>query len=445
MKRFLSLLMMVAMLAVAFVVPASAEEVVEVNFWHSMSGNNGTVVETLCQKFNETVGAENGIKVIPTYQGAYADVTTKIHAMFAAEDTASLPEILQSPASEIGFWINIPEVVDLDTLAAEYTNINIDDLLANAVEAFSYQGRHIGVPFANSSVLFYYNKTAFEEAGITEAPKTIAELADACAKLVQKDDAGNITRHGFSCAMDVWRLNSFIGGQTTSYGDYAFIVNNGNGYQGLATEVVFDEDGTMAELMTEWKKLYDIGEFKYIVGDEQQEFAAGAICSWIGSSASLRGTLNAVGDKFEVGVAYLPKVDAADRGSVAVGGSALYVLDNGAGKIAEAAKFVEFMTSAENQYDWHIGTGYYPINNTVYDLPVMDTYLEENPLFGLARQQVLDSNPIVHEICTSVTQNLEALVKDYFAMLIEDEFDSIEEAVEELAAECDAILATVEA
>lgn len=435
--------MVVAVLAVSFVMPAFAEEVVEINFWHSMSGNNGEIVEQLCNQFNETIGAEEGIKIIPTYQGGYGDVTTKIHAMFAAEDISSLPEILQSPASEIGYMINVDEVVDLDTLAADYTNINIDELLPNAVEAFAYQGRHVGVPFANSSILFYYNKTAFEAAGITEAPATLADLADACAKLVEKDGDGNVTRYGFACEMEVWYLNSFIGGQNSDYGDYSFVINNGNGFDGIATEVQFDKDGSMVKLMNAWQALNETGGFKYLAGSNTEEFAAGSICSFIGSSASLRSVLNAVGDKFEVGTAYLPKVSADDRGSVAVGGSALYVLDNGAGKINEAAKFVEYMTTPEVQYQWHVGTGYYPINNNVYELDEMKTYLEENPLFDIARQQVLDSNPIVHELCTSVSGNIDAAVKDYFAALCEGEY-TVEEAAEELAAECNDILATVE-
>lgn len=444
MKRFLSLLMTCALLIICIVIPASAEETVEIQFWHSMSGVNGTLVDTICQQFNEGPGAEMGIKVVPTYQGIYADVTTKIHAMFAANDTASLPEILQSPASELGYMIGVEQVVDLDTLATEYTDINIDDLLSNAVEAFSYQGRHVGVPFANSSVLFYYNKDQFKEVGLDaeKGPATIAELGEACAKLLQTNDAGEPTRQGFACEMELWFLNSWIGMQNTSYGDYAFLLNNGNGFQGTADKVLFDEDGTMVKLMTEWKNAFETGNFKYLVGNNTEEFAAGTISSFIGSSASLRSVLEAVGDKFEVGVAYMPKVSAEDRGSVAVGGSALYVLDNGSGKIAQAAKFVEYLASPEVQYQWHLGTGYYPINNKVYDLPEMATYMDEHPLFAIARQQVMDSNPIVHEICTSVANNIDTIVREMFAAMLEDEY-SPEEAAEILAEECNAILATV--
>lgn len=48
---------------------------------------------------------------------------------------------------------------------------------------------------------------------------------------------------------------------------------------------------------------------------------------FVDSTAALRGVLNSVGDKFEVGTAFYPKVNASDKGGVAVGGSALYVMD----------------------------------------------------------------------------------------------------------------------
>lgn len=445
MKKFLSLLTLCALALTMLVMPASAESVTELSFWHSMSGENGALIDELCAEFNETIGAEQGIKIVPVYQGIYADVTTKVHALFAAEDYASLPDILQSPASELGYMVGVEQVVSLDDLAAINPNISVDDFEPKAVSAFSYADRHVGVPFANSSVLLYYNKDQFKEVGLDPevGPATLAELGEDCAKLLVKDDAGNVTRYGFACEMELWFLNSWIGMQNSSYGDYSFILNNSNGFDGVATEVLFGEDGSMERLMSAWKAAYDAGEFKYLVGNNAEEFAAGAISMFVGSSASLRSVLNAAGDKFEVGVAYMPKVNEDDKGGVACGGSALYVLDNGKGNVEKSASFIEFMTSPEIQYRWHLGTGYFPVNTKVYDLDVMSSYLEENGLFAIAVEQLHNSSPMVREICSSVSLNIDTLTREIFAALIEGDY-SVEEAVDVMVEETNAILATVE-
>ncbi len=52
--------------------------------------------------------------------------------------------------------------------------------------------------FQRSTIVMYYNKEAFREAGLdpNRPPATWAEMAEAGKRLTKKDAAGNVTRWG---------------------------------------------------------------------------------------------------------------------------------------------------------------------------------------------------------------------------------------------------------
>ena len=97
----------------------------------------------------------------------------------------------------------------------------------------------------------YYNKTAYAAAGLDPEtpPTTLAEFADMAAKL--KSNGQYAITFGIQNAY----LNHFIGGQ----GEYSFIGDHENGRAGRMTKVVFDEEGTMKNFLTEWSKVLATG------------------------------------------------------------------------------------------------------------------------------------------------------------------------------------------
>lgn len=55
-----------------------------------------------------------------------------------------------------------------------------------------------GVPQSRTALALVYNKAMLEAAGLTEAPKTWADVQAYAEKLTQKDAAGNVTVYGFA-------------------------------------------------------------------------------------------------------------------------------------------------------------------------------------------------------------------------------------------------------
>lgn len=54
-----------------------------------------------------------------------------------------------------------------------------------------------GVPQSRTALALVYNKDMFEEAGLTEPPKTWAQVLEYAEKLTKKDENGNVTVYGF--------------------------------------------------------------------------------------------------------------------------------------------------------------------------------------------------------------------------------------------------------
>ena len=65
-------------------------------------------------------------------------------------------------------------------------------------------GKTWSVPFQRSTAIFYYNKAAFQDAGLDpeKFPTTWAELAATAEKLTKRDASGRVTRWGMKMAGD---------------------------------------------------------------------------------------------------------------------------------------------------------------------------------------------------------------------------------------------------
>ncbi len=60
----------------------------------------------------------------------------------------------------------------------------------------TFKGRTYGVPFWQGRQVLYWNIKAFQEVGLTHAPRTWDEVIDYCQKLTKRDPSGRIIRGG---------------------------------------------------------------------------------------------------------------------------------------------------------------------------------------------------------------------------------------------------------
>ncbi len=80
----------------------------------------------------------------------------------------------------------------LEPLGDKLSEEDKSDFYESALDASSYKGEIYSIPFFVHTPVVFYRTDLFEEAGITEFPKTWEEYADAAKKLTQGDVYGTI-------------------------------------------------------------------------------------------------------------------------------------------------------------------------------------------------------------------------------------------------------------
>ncbi|MGW7413178.1 ABC transporter substrate-binding protein [Streptomyces sp. NPDC054863] len=143
---------------------------------YNLDGGDGT--KQYWNKLARAFEAKNpGIKVDVSIH-SWEDVDRKVSEMVEAGED---PDIAQIGA--YADYAAAGKLYAVDDLVSIPTHANFLESLARAGEVNRMQ---YGMPFVGSTRLMFYNKTLFEKAGITSAPKTWAELA-ADAKALKAD------------------------------------------------------------------------------------------------------------------------------------------------------------------------------------------------------------------------------------------------------------------
>ncbi len=362
-------------------------------WWHSNAGVIGEATEKLVNQFNRTIGEKQHIRVEAIYQGKASDVLTKAKAIWQGGNFQDLPDIVQLDAQAILDIRDNKALIPIKQLAKR-NGYDLTQIVASARLSQTYKEEMIGMPFNASTILLYYNKSAFDEKGITHAPRTLDEMAEDAKLLLKRDKAGNVTRYGFAGVPTTYELCAWLGQQK----GLSMIVDQNNGHDGIPTKVLFDENGTMVNFLAKWKALYETGSLDNATSSLPGEFASGK-SAMIVQSTSMLTTIEAMTrGKFELGVANLPMVDEEATGGVNIGGGALYALDNQSGNEDAAFRFIQFAVSEEAQLSWHEATGYFPVNEGTYQMAEFKNHVKENPLSLVAITQMRESNPLLQGI-----------------------------------------------
>lgn len=404
MKRLVALLL-VLMLALTGLTALAEGGKTKVVFWYSLGGTNAEVIASMVEAFN---ASQDKIEVDAQYQGEYDDAINKLKATAMGE---ALPfDIVQSYEIGSRFIIDSKKMVPVQTYI-DKTGFDTSVIEPNLLAYYTIDGVINSVPFNCSTPLMYYNKTAFDEAGITEIPTTVDGILEIAEKLATFDSEGKLDRAGFLFSNYGWFFEQWTGKMGREY------VNNGNGRESYATKVAFDENGAALDLFNMWKKISENKYTQYIerggTGQSRAAFAAGKTAIFLASTANLAGVLANVGDSFEVGTAFFPYVNAEDKGGVSTGGGTLWMVDSGdEAKMDASWEFIQYMINPENQAIWNAKTGYFPINMKAHDTDTFKENIAKFPQFQTALDQLHASGPEYVGSLLSVFPEVRQYVED---------------------------------
>ena len=384
MSRPFAVFLRAASAAALLCVAMSAQAVVEIQWWHSMSGKLGDKVNEIATKFNATQG---DYKVTPVYKGQYDE---SMAAAIAAYRAGNAPQIVQ-----------VFEVGTATMMAAKGAVKPVYQLMAESGEKFDpkaflgavygyysdTQGRLLSMPFNSSSQVLYINDDAFKKAGLDPAnpPKTWPEVGQAAEKLKAS---------GASCAFTTgWQ--SWVQLESFSAWHNVPVATKDNGFAGLDTRLQWNEPVKVKHIQTlgDWSKK---GLFTYAGRKDEPlaKFTSGD-CAMITTSSGSYANIKA-NAKFNWRVARLPywaDVAGAPQNTI-IGGATLWVLTQKDPAVYKGiAKFFTFLSSPEVQADWHQSTGYVPITIAAYDLTKSQGFYEKNPGFDIAIGELNNKPP----------------------------------------------------
>jgi sn-glycerol 3-phosphate transport system substrate-binding protein len=361
-----------------------ADKPVEITYWHgAFQRANEDVLQELTDQFNSS---QNDVRVTVVNQTTYADTLNKFRAGLSSGD---LPDLVNIEDTGLQQMIDTRAVLPAQA-CVKADKYELTNHLERVVDYFSVKGTLWPMPFNVSNPVLYYNKRAFQAAGLdpNQPPTTLADIKAAAQKL---QDAGAAGQAGFGLKLDAWHLEqwSALGGKT--------YVNNGNGRKSRATAATFDNK-TGKEIFTFLNDMVKSGLAKTNPADGPQAVdnllgvGNGNFAMTIDTSAALGEIqrLLAAGQypNVELGVAALP--GPKGKGGVLVGGGANYIVNKSSpAKQAAAWQFAKFLNGPEVQGQWTIGTGYVPILKSAAELPQVQQYWSANPSFKVAYDQLV--------------------------------------------------------
>lgn len=404
MKKLVAILLVLMLGLSAFSALAEGEKT-KIVFWYSLGGTNSETIANMVAEFN---ASQDKIEVDAQYQGEYDDALNKLRATSMGE---ALPfDIVQSYEIASRFIIDSKKMMPLQTYI-DKTGFDTSVIEPNLLAYYTIDGKINSMPFNCSTPLMYYNKTAFEEAGITEIPTTVDGILAIAEKLATFDAEGKLDRAGFLFSNYGWFFEQWTGKMGREY------VDNGNGRKAYATKVMFGENGAALDLFKMWKKIAESPYTTYIersgTAQARAGFVAGKTAIFLASTANLAGVLANVGDSFEVGTAFFPYVNPEDKGGVSTGGGTLWMVNSGDEKKMDATwEFIQYMISPEAQANWNAKTGYFPINMKAHDTETFKNNIAKFPQFQTALDQLHASSPDYVGSLLSVFPEVRQYVED---------------------------------
>ena len=356
---------------------ALAQAPVEVSFFYpvAVGGPITKIIDSYAADFEK----ENpGIKLKPIYSGSYQESIAKALTSMKSGDPPVMSILLST---------------DMYTLVDEDAIVPFDELLKTPedrawlkgfypgfMENSQTGGKTWGIPFQRSTIVLYWNKEMFKEAGLdpNRPPATWKEQLDYAQKLTKRDASGQVTQWGLqipSSGFPYWLFQALA------------IQNGVNLMNAAGTQTYYDRPEVIQALqywvdLARKHRVHPEGIVEW--GTTPRDFFERKMAMMWTTTGNLTNVKNNA--KFDFGVAMLPA--GKQRGSPTGGGN-FYIFKKSTPAQREAAmKFIKWVTQPARAAQWGIDTGYVAVSPAAFDTPVMKKYVSEFPAAAVARDQL---------------------------------------------------------
>lgn len=358
----------------------TADGPIDVTMWHSMPAPAEGSLQRIVDDFN---ASQELYEVELIFQGGYKDSLNKL---INSIGTPNIPNIIQLSDASTQIMIDSDAITPIQHFIDE-ESYDLSDFEPKALGFYTIGGVLYSMPFNMSGPILYYDRAAFEAAGLDpdDPPATLEEVRQYAEQITQQAGDGE-TRYGISLEPSAWYFEQMLakGG--------ALFANGDHGRSERVTEVVFDNE-TGVEIFTWWDDMVADGLAYNAVDaiDSMLKLATGEAAMTISSTAALRAAIAAIilvgRDPFQYDTGPMP--GPAGDGGIALGGASLWILsDRDEEEQRGAWEFLKYAASPEQQAQWHSDTGYFPNRVSAYDEPPAVRAREEFPQFMTAIEQL---------------------------------------------------------
>jgi len=366
-----------ALFPLAALLPLAAQAQTEVSFYYpvAVGGPITKIIDGYATEFEK----ENpGIKLKPIYSGSYQESITK--ALTAVKSG-------EPPVMSILLSTDMFTLIDEDAIVPFDSFVKTADdqaWLKSFYPAFMENsqtgGKVWGIPFQRSTIVLYWNKEMFKDAGLdpNRPPANWKETVDYSQKLTKRDASGKVTQWGVqipSSGFPYWLFQALA------------IQNGVNLMNAAGTETYYDKP-EVVEALQYWVdlakkyKVHPEGIVEW--GTTPKDFFEKKMAMMWTTTGNLTNVKNNA--KFDFGVAMLPSGKV--RGSPTGGGN-FYLFAKSTPAQKEAAfKFIKWVTTPQRAAQWGIDTGYVAVRADAFETPVMKSYTAGFPAAAVARDQL---------------------------------------------------------
>lgn len=317
--------------------------------------------------------AENpDVKVNAIYAGNYDDTRLRALSALNSGEPAQL---------SVMFSIDVYDLIEQDLIVPFDDAVKTEEdkewlksfypaLLANG----TVDDKTWGIPFQRSTIVMYYNKDMFREAGLDpeQPPQTWEEMV-ADGKQLAKDGKWGLMVP--STGYPYWMFQCFA------------IQNGKELMNNEGTETYFD-DPAVVEALEFWRglardeKIMPEGTIEW--GTLRQAFVQGQTAMMWHTTGNLSAVKREA--NFDFGVAMLPK--HKQPGSPTGGGNFYLFKDSTDAQKEASVELIKYMTAPERAAEWSIATGYVGVTPEAYETDALKTYAADFPQALVARDQL---------------------------------------------------------
>lgn len=301
---------------------------VTLNYWYTEGTAETPVILQLIKTFEQQ---NPNIHIHAQYQD-FAQAQSKFTT---AAQSNTAPDILRSDVGWVAQFASLRYLLPLDTYISQSEQ---SDYLPNALAYDKYNGHLYGLPQVTDFLALLYNKTAFTKAGISAPPKTMSDFEVDTQKLV----SSHASKYGFETSGASYFALPFLwafgGGMIDPSNN--ILVNNSGSVAGLNFLLKLQNADKVMPTKVDFNNGYN-----NMVNDLKNGTTGMIFDGPWETSNILSGSVFT--DKSNLGISGIPTGPTGATGSPTGGQS--YVIYAGTKHPAEAAKFVEFMSSTSSQ------------------------------------------------------------------------------------------------